>query len=600
MTSGPRRSAWLHLPALTIAVLIAAMPVAAASVTLADILIVNQARSAAANGDPARAITILEREIARSDARPLDERIALLEDVAGYYDDADRHAEAGNAYLRLEQAVIALDGPTAPRLVTIREKAGTAYRRAGDYDSAIASYERALEIDRRYVDCGSEILTGALRRLAALYRQAGRPGDADRLRPITDDIEKRCADDKYRPASRRIAVGEKAEPGPDSYSRLSVYYATDRGRSGDPRPISYYGSERGRLEFGVLDVTVPRSHKPGMVEAPSFVFLQWTQNPDRHIVINRLETLSETEIVARMRASLAESRSDEAFVFVHGYNVTFADAARRTAQIAYDLNFEGIPFVYSWPSLGQPFGYISDEAVVRLGGRRLLAVLEMLTRRSGIERIHLIAHSMGARALADALELLAAQSPDRVEPLFDQILFAAPDADVDLFADMTSRMTPLARRMTLYASGRDAALATSRSLHGEWSRAGEAGAHVLVTDALDTIDMTDIGDEMLGHGYFASDTSALSDILWLFWRNDEPRKRCGMLPAAAPARGYWRYDPASCNGDVALSALTLLRRHGADALDLALAHLGETPVEPAAPKTEWRAIADLIRAALGQ
>ena len=31
----------------------------------------------------------------------------------------------------------------------------------------------------------------------------------------------------------------------------------------------------------------------------------------------------------------------QAFVFLHGYNVTFEAAAYRTAQIAYDLRFDG-------------------------------------------------------------------------------------------------------------------------------------------------------------------------------------------------------------------------------------------------------------------
>jgi Alpha/beta hydrolase of unknown function (DUF900) len=35
---------------------------------------------------------------------------------------------------------------------------------------------------------------------------------------------------------------------------------------------------------------------------------------------------------------VAASPSRDAFIFVHGYNVSFPDAARRTAQIAFDLH----------------------------------------------------------------------------------------------------------------------------------------------------------------------------------------------------------------------------------------------------------------------
>ena len=49
----------------------------------------------------------------------------------------------------------------------------------------------------------------------------------------------------------------------------------------------------------------------------------------------------------------SKNYKDHALVFVHGFNTTFDNALFRTAQIAYDLKFDGAPFVYSWPSQGQ-------------------------------------------------------------------------------------------------------------------------------------------------------------------------------------------------------------------------------------------------------
>jgi len=37
----------------------------------------------------------------------------------------------------------------------------------------------------------------------------------------------------------------------------------------------------------------------------------------------------------------------EIFVFIHGYNTSFEDAARRTGQLAYDLKFPGLAFFFS-------------------------------------------------------------------------------------------------------------------------------------------------------------------------------------------------------------------------------------------------------------
>jgi esterase/lipase superfamily enzyme len=40
------------------------------------------------------------------------------------------------------------------------------------------------------------------------------------------------------------------------------------------------------------------------------------------------------------------------FYNVHGYNVSFDDAALRTAQLAYDLTFDCPAAFFSWPSKG--------------------------------------------------------------------------------------------------------------------------------------------------------------------------------------------------------------------------------------------------------
>jgi hypothetical protein len=58
-----------------------------------------------------------------------------------------------------------------------------------------------------------------------------------------------------------------------------------------------------------------------------------------------------------LSASVSASPAKEAFVFVHGYNESFEDAAIRTAQLAYDFGFKGAPIFYSWPSEGRLLGY---------------------------------------------------------------------------------------------------------------------------------------------------------------------------------------------------------------------------------------------------
>ena len=60
-------------------------------------------------------------------------------------------------------------------------------------------------------------------------------------------------------------------------------------------------------------------------------------------------------------AARLEEFQDQALVFVHGYNNGFDDALFRTAQIAYDLKYDGAPFLYSWPSGAGIAGYPYDR-----------------------------------------------------------------------------------------------------------------------------------------------------------------------------------------------------------------------------------------------
>ena len=104
-----------------------------------------------------------------------------------------------------------------------------------------------------------------------------------------------------------------------------------------------------------------------------------------------------------------QSSTREAFVFVHGYNVTFEDAARRTAQMSYDLAFDGAPIFYSWPSAGSLDGYARDESNIEWTTPHLRDFLSDLALRSGAESIQ-VQLSLALRIL---FPLLTCSGDDR-------------------------------------------------------------------------------------------------------------------------------------------------------------------------------------------
>jgi len=591
--------------AAAMTVMFMALGCLSASAGAADILLMSRVRAEIARGASDSAIALLEAAV-KDPATGAEVRLAFLGELAPLYLSAGKFADAGEAFGYEAELTARLNGADHPSLTTIYEAAGDAYARAGDGARAVSFFTHALRIDTRYGDCASEATARLHARLARAYDMLGETGKADRHRGLANDLALRCAEPGAGSGTRGITVtSEAASADSGGFTRVKVFYATDRARTGSDRPNDFYGGERGDLDFGTLEVTVPRVHKPGAVEAPSLARLEWRENPRRHFVIMTLTTLSGDELFADMAETLAGRGAEEAFVFVHGYNVSFAAAAKRTAQIAYDLNFDGAPILYSWPSRASLLSYFADEAVVRLSGRHLRGFLEDVVARSGAKRVHLIAHSMGNRALIDALELMAAERrgmADGAAPMFEQIIFTAPDEDAGLFAEMVRSVRPLARRLTLYTSDQDLALATSRELHGDAPRAGEAGEKILIADAIDSIDMTGLGEDMLGHSYFANDTSALTDILWLFWNDTAPDGRCGMQPTADSRGRYWVFDTLRCDGPVAMSALTLARAKGQAALvtvDRALAELAGRPNSADAVQ-EWRAIRGVLARIVGR
>lgn len=477
-------------------------------------------------------------------------------------------AEAAKAAVAKAEALSSRLGANAPELVALFSRIAELATKAGDEALAAEALAQGLRVcDTNGDKAGADSF---ITRLTSLAQGDGETAVAAREALTTHD-----AAEQSREAQRDLGPSE------GGFTRVKLYYATDRARTGDTAPANFYGGQRGDgLEFGELEVSVPNTHVPGQIEKPSIWTFDFREDPERHIVLQSVAPMPHDAVFEHMRTHLKETGSDEAFVFVHGFNVSFDGAAKRAAQIARDMNFDGLPIVYSWPSRNSVFSYIADTAVVNLSGRRLLGFLEDVVHQSGAKRIHLIAHSMGNRALTDALELYAVSHRGE-PPAFDQVLFTAPDLDAGLFRAMAKTIRPVAQRLTLYTSDHDWALAVSRRLHGDMPRAGQSGKEILLSDDFDSVDMSLVGEDMLAHSYFANNPSALTDILSLFWRDTPPRERCGMV--APPAeRGWWLYSPERCDSNAMLAALAMLRERKGTALASATPELnlqGATPEE---------------------
>ncbi|MFC5864313.1 alpha/beta hydrolase [Acidicapsa dinghuensis] len=358
------------------------------------------------------------------------------------------------------------------------------------------------------------------------------------------------------PASEKSTIGEftrifstqpvmAPEPSPtrvtQPYTQASivrVFYATDRNQTSlSGLDIGYDAnrSPNGQLHYGLCEVSIPKVHKTGHLESPSILRLEFRPDPSKHILLQQTLSFAEQEFFQQITASVQSSPLRDAFVFVHGYNVSFEDAARRTGQVAFDLQFAGAPIFYSWPSLGHFADYLRDETNVAWSAPHFERFLHLLAQYTGATRIHVIAHSMGNRAVCEALNNMSRDPATSLR--LTHLVLAAPDIDAQTFAELAGALQRLSTRITLYESVNDKALQASRRIHGN-PRAGEP---LLIVPGLDTIDASLIDTDFLGHSYFSDNWPLLADIHSILASDESPSQRFGLVAMQHAQGNYYSF-----------------------------------------------------------
>ncbi|MHC5023454.1 MAG: alpha/beta hydrolase [Planctomycetota bacterium] len=315
--------------------------------------------------------------------------------------------------------------------------------------------------------------------------------------------------------------------------RVTVYYATDRAAtSREPGEVTYgwkraylTGSEPYQLGVCKVEIRRERNHdkkSPLPKSSSPLVQLMSVSTVERH------------EFYGRLRDMMWNAGTNETFVFVHGFNNTFEEAATRTAELWYDMGFRGPPIMYSWPSRGGVFGYFADGATIEWTSANLKDFLRQLAKETDASklgarepaRIHLIAHSMGCRAMLGALALIADELESDERPIFCDVIVAAPDVDGDVFRDVIAprlMRNPVAEHYTLYASGADKALHVSETLQ-VYPRAGSSVSRNGVHEQpeFDAIDISAVHEKAKGmrHDYFISEPAVLRDMIEILMRGN--------------------------------------------------------------------------------
>ena len=436
-------------------------------------------------------------------------------------------------------------------LATYLERRGDLREANGARDAAISDYRAALGTVRAALGADEPQTRFVLAKLIEASARAGQPEPAAELARL-QDLQRAAG------AEPLSALGEETRQTP--YESVRVFFGASRDATGAGEPERAYGPMRSQLTLGSVLVTVPRNRTIGSIPRPGLFDLRGPQD-GVHIVLRRMTRYNDdatfTDRLSRSVAASTHGRA--AFVYIHGYNEGFADALRRTAQLAVDLDMREGAVLYAWPS-GDLLNYQVAQNNVQPSVDELVSLLRAVMR-AGADDVHVIAHSMGNRVLLEALDVL---KDDSTRHRFAQLVFASPDVDAETFAAQALELRDMAEGMTLYASAHDRALQLSSLLGGGYTRAGqipltEGVARSVV--AVDTTRMVGGGSDVVGHSDFAND--AINDLRAVVWLSLAPRSRCQLRAQAS----YWIADARrqGCAPQAFRRAISALRLHGPNA-----------------------------------
>ena len=276
-----------------------------------------------------------------------------------------------------------------------------------------------------------------------------------------------------------------------------VFYLTDRNI--DRNMPGGFGYEPGQgISCGVLHASVPPARMPG--DAGKFA----TESGRDSLACGAAGAEIANAIVKQAHAKNCRS----VLIYVHGFDTGFETAVLRAAQIAGDTQWPCVTAAFSWSSSGKRDTYEEDNARVDAAIPAFANFLNALAN-AGL-RTNIVAHSIGAKLV---LKSLGTNGSGGL--LADQVVFAAPDIGVAAehgeFAEMNRAAAPHYRRLTIYASDEDVALAISRRLNHGVPRLGRDPKALRGTGA-DVIDASDAPGEFWGHNYFDFSYELLSDM----------------------------------------------------------------------------------------
>lgn len=342
-------------------------------------------------------------------------------------------------------------------------------------------------------------------------------------------------------------------------NKVEVLYVTDRARTGEKHDRCAYGADRSdSLAYGLCTVAIGRNVSWPDLVRESRSKTRWTnlalsceairelgRLPDTPVPVVRVDgalrddpaAIAEAEAAREAFAGLVAervARSPErkhAYVFIHGFNNSFEDAAFIAAELWHFLGRRGVPMIYTWPA-GRSYAYDRESGEFTVF--HLKQFLRGLASCPSIEKVHILAHSRGTDVLLTALRELhiaykAAGQSGGSDLKLGNVVLAAADLDLQVVRQriVAERLPLLPERLTVYASPTDRAIEAAEWLFKSGRRVGELRPDDMTPKMRQnlghltnmSIIQARVGGSFIGHDYFHSSPAVSSDLI-LMLRDD--------------------------------------------------------------------------------
>ncbi len=335
-----------------------------------------------------------------------------------------------------------------------------------------------------------------------------------------------------------------------------IYFATNRNMLTEtPGSFGARFNPDKPTYFRVGKANVPKAGKTGYRVDPASVQV-FAQDPGQN---GKDMVLGSHKAFTDIRATLAKKdNARDIILYIHGFATGFNESLERASQLcdAYlsPANMGGrnlsskktgprkpLVFCFSWPSDGTSFGngisnnhkppkwaYFSDRDDAKSSGvamaRSLSKLFTFLDKLDPGElcnqRIHLVAHSMGAYALRHALQALKSElGGGRLLRILENVFLMAADEDADAL-NHEYKLKPLielARQVHVYHAHNDTVLAVSDWTKSNPDRLGENGP-IKLSDTINrviSIDCADVAFTRLRdahHQYYRLSPKVINDV----------------------------------------------------------------------------------------